>query len=60
MEVVEKVKSKPGLLDTVRNLLDRSCPLLVDANCIALLVTRVSVSAGSQYGMVADPLLPGV
>lgn len=35
------IGSKVGVLDTVRNLLDRSCPLLIDANCVKILVTKV-------------------
>ena len=30
-----------GLVDTVRALLDESCPILVDAHCVGLLVEKV-------------------
>ena len=51
--VVEQVGSKPGLLDTVRNLLDRACPLLMDAGCIEILVTKVHVLlAMLQYAWI--------
>lgn len=35
--------SKSGVHDTetVRNLLDRACPMLIDASCIRVLVTEV-------------------
>ena len=41
VDVLEKVGSKVGLLDTVKNLLDRACPMLIDANCIKSVVTKV-------------------
>lgn len=40
-EVVTKVGSRHGILDSVRDLLDRSCPMLVDSHCVALLVEGV-------------------
>ena len=39
--VIEAVRSKTGLLDTVRNMLDRACPMLIDAKCIEVLVDLV-------------------
>jgi hypothetical protein len=43
MEVMKKVQAKAGS-DTVQNLLDKTCPRLIDANCIKLLVSKVPFS----------------
>ena len=39
--MIEAVRSKAGLLDTVRNMLDRACPMLIDSSCIEILVDKV-------------------
>lgn len=41
VDVVERVGSKASVLDTVRSILDRACPMLIDAKCIEILVTKV-------------------
>lgn len=60
MEVVEKVKSKPGVLDTVRNLLDSASPILIDAACIKLLVSKVGSVNFVGFTVRFFFLLPGV
>ena len=40
-EVVSKLSSKSGLLETMRGLLDRTCPMLVDAQCVQILTEKV-------------------
>jgi len=38
---VNKLGSKPAVLDTVRALLDHCCPLLVDSRCVSMMVEKV-------------------
>ena len=38
---MRKIGSRHNILDTIKALLDRSCPMLVDARCVSLLVERV-------------------
>ena len=41
VEVVGKVGSKSIVLEIVRNMLDRACPMLIDAKCVETLVIKV-------------------
>ena len=40
---MNKLSSKFGILDVMRGLLDRTCPMLVDAQCIQILTEKVCV-----------------
>ena len=40
-EVISKLSSKSGLLETMRSLLDRTCPMLIDAQCVQILTEKV-------------------
>ena len=40
-EVISKVSSKSGLLETMRSLLDRTCPMLIDAQCVQIITEKV-------------------
>ncbi len=51
VDVVSKVGSKPMVLDTVRNMLDRGCPMLIDAKCVELLVVKVCYSPTVPVGL---------
>lgn len=48
--VIEAVRSKAGLLDTVRNMLDRACPMLIDSSCVEILVDKVCTALAGGEG----------
>ena len=39
--MVNKLRSKSDLVDTMRSLLDRTCPMLVDAQCVQIITEKV-------------------
>ena len=41
---MNKLGSKPAVLETVMALLDHCCPLLVDARCVHMMVERVRMA----------------
>lgn len=45
VDVMGKIGAKAGVLDTVKNVLDRACPMLIDAKSVEFLVVKVCVHA---------------
>jgi sister-chromatid-cohesion protein PDS5 len=39
-EALSKIGSKHGIVDTVKTLLDRCCPMLIDSKCVCVLVDQ--------------------
>ena len=39
--MLSHIGSKSGEIETVKNLLDRACPMMIDASCISILTTKV-------------------
>ena len=38
---MNKLSSKSGLLETMRDLLDRTSPMMIDAQCVRILTDKV-------------------